>query len=161
MWKQRRDRKRRRPGYQQAGMQAACLVLMSWLVSGCALPLPEPPEVTLPTQPAVLDITPAPTLDIDATATVMASQLRPTATPIGLYVVQVGDTLSDLAERFDTTVEEIMVMNDLNDPNDLQTGQELMIPSLIPTPLINLPSPVLSPTIEISPTATVTTTQTP
>jgi LysM repeat protein len=129
---------------------------MSLLASACALPLPEPPETNLPTQPVVLDITPAPTLDIDATATVMASQLRPTPTPIGLYTIQEGDTLSSLAERFNTTVEEIMVANDLTDPNDLQVGQELVIPSLLPTPLVGTPQATITATLEISATATTT-----
>ncbi len=128
--------------------QLFALIAISILFSACALPLPEPPDVNLPTQPAVLDITPAPTLDIDATATVMAEMSRPTPTPAGLYVVQNGDTLSDLATRFNTTVEEILVANDMTDPNSLQVGQELVIPSLLPTPLIGTPIEETTPTAE-------------
>jgi LysM repeat protein len=132
------------------------LLMAGMLMSACSLPLPEPPEVDLPTQPAVLEITPAPTLDIDATATVMVSQSRPTPTPAGLYVVQSGDTLSLLADEFNTTVEEILVANDLTDPNDLQVGQELVIPSLLPTPLVGTPAPELGGTAEITSTAEIT-----
>jgi LysM repeat protein len=89
----------------------------------------------------VLDITPAPTLDIDATATVLAGELRPTATPAGLYVVQPGDTLGALAEEFGTTVDEILVANGLTDPNDIQEGQELIIPSLLATPQVETSEP--------------------
>jgi LysM repeat protein len=140
----------------------ALLAGVALLLAACTLPLPDPPEVSLPTQPAVLDITPAPTLDIDATATVMAGQLRPTPTPAGVYVVQPGDTLSGLAGRFNTTVEEILVANDLTDPNTLQTGQELIIPSLLPTPLISTPAPTRSPVPDATPgpTATLTATTT-
>lgn len=137
------------------------LAMAALLLAACTITLPEPPPVNLPTQPVVLEITPAPTLDIDATATFMADQLRPTATPVGLYVVQPGDTMSELATRFDTTVEEILVANELSDPNALQVGEELIIPSLLPTEPIATPSPVLTSTVIISPTGTITATQTP
>ncbi|NJN67145.1 MAG: LysM peptidoglycan-binding domain-containing protein [Chloroflexaceae bacterium] len=89
-------------------------------------------------------ITPAPTLDIDATATAYALQLRPTPTPAGLYIVRDGDTLSDLADRYHTTVEEIMVLNELSDPDELVVGQNLLIPSLMQTPTIETPVSVVS-----------------
>jgi LysM repeat protein len=121
--------------------------------------LPEPPPSNRPTQPVILDITPAPTLDIDATATVLAIELRPTPTPAGLHIVQAGDTLGQLAELYNTTVEEIMATNGLTDPNQLQVGQELIIPSLVDvTPDIKLPTPTITPTLGISPTRTITLT---
>ncbi len=112
------------------------LGLAGLAVAGCALTLPEPPQVNLPTQPAVLHITPAPTLDVDATATAMADMLRPTPTPAGLYIIQAGDTLSELAVRYNTTVEEILVANGLSNPNDIQVGQAIIIPSLLPSPVL-------------------------
>ncbi|MFQ3663461.1 MAG: LysM domain-containing protein [Chloroflexaceae bacterium] len=112
----------------------------------CAACVPNPPTTTLPTLPAVLDITPAPTLDIDATATALASLERPTQTPAALYTVQPGDTLSAIAERFDTTVDELVVANGLTDPNALQTGQTLLIPSLLRTPVAGSPVPLGTPT---------------
>lgn len=95
---------------------------------------PPPPAVPPPTAAAILEITVAPTQDIDATATVYARELIPTPTPAGLYVVQPGDTLSTLANDFGTTVEEIMAANQLSDPDSLQVGQPLIIPSLISGP---------------------------
>mgnify|MGYP005846591207 CR=1 FL=1 len=103
------------------------LIFSASMMLACALP--EPPVTNLPTSPAVLDITPAPTLDIDATATVLAGQLRATPTPTGMYTVEPGDTLSTLAREFEITVEELMVANNLEDPNDLQEGQTLLIPT--------------------------------
>jgi LysM repeat protein len=97
-------------------------------LAACAPPQPESPR---PTAPTILEITPAPTQDVDATATAYASQLVPTPTPSGLYTVQAGDTLSGLAEEFGTTVEELMAANGLTDPNALQSGQILIIPSLL------------------------------
>ena len=38
------------------------------------------------------------------------------------------------AAGFGTTVEEIMAANNLSDPNALQVGQALIIPSLLVTP---------------------------
>lgn len=122
--------------------------LISLLLVACTPP--EPPAHSLPTLPAVLQITPAPTLNIDATATAFAVQLRPTPTAAGLYVVQPGDTLSALAERFNTTVDEIRVANNLTDPNALQVGQTLLIPALLP--------PSIAATPETSPENLVTQT---
>ena len=113
------------------------LGVLSAVLTACTPP--SPTQTNLPTLPAVLDITPAPTLDTDATATAFASQLRPTLTPAGLYVVQDGDTLSSLAEQFNITVEEILVANNLTDPNALQVGQALIIPARLRTPLAETP----------------------
>ncbi len=68
-----------------------------------------------------------------------------------VYTVQAGDNLSDLAERFGTTVEELVAANGLTDPNALQPGQTLLIPSLLRTPVVEAsaapagtPTPTLS-----------------
>lgn len=128
------------------------LVVAGLCLAGCTPP--EPPARNLPTLPAVLDITPAPTLDIDATATAYAGQVRPSPTPAALYTVQVGDTLSELAERFGTTVDELVAANGLTDPNALQPGQTLLIPSLLRTPL---PESRPSPEPEVEPSPTLST----
>ncbi len=44
------------------------------------------------------------------------------------YLVQSGDTLWDIALRFETTVEAIVAANELTDETDLSIGQELVIP---------------------------------
>ncbi len=111
--------------------RAALLLVAAGLLAAC---MPDPPPNALPTLPAILDITPAPTLDIDATATAFAAVVRPSPTVAALYTVQSGDTLSALAERFNTTVEELIAANGLTDPDALQAGQTLIIPSLLRTP---------------------------
>ena len=128
------------------------LVLLALALAACAPPQPETPR---PTAPMILEITPVATLDLDATATQYARQLIPTPTPAGLYVVQNGDSLSGLAEDFGTTVEELMAANGLTDPDALQVGQTLLIPSLISSTL-DLDTPV-----PIAPTAVVTGTLVP
>ena len=44
------------------------------------------------------------------------------------YTVQTGDTLLGIALRFDTTVGELLALNNLSDPNALDVGQVLRIP---------------------------------
>lgn len=46
------------------------------------------------------------------------------------YTVQTGDTLGAIAYRFDITVAELMAVNELVDPDRLEVGQVLSIPSL-------------------------------
>jgi LysM repeat protein len=118
-------------------------------LAACALP--EPPPNSLPTLPAVLDITPAPTLDIDQTATAFAQQLRPSPTPAGLYTVAAGDTLTGIAERFGTTVDELIAANGLTDPNAIQPGQTLIIPSLV-APVAVTPPTATEPVLTTTPT---------
>ncbi len=128
--------------------RALLVALLMVALAACA---PEPPQAILPTVPAVLDITPAPTLDIDATATAYASLTLPTPTAAALYTVQSGDTLSDLAERFGTTVDELVAANGLTDPNALQPGQTLLIPSLLRTPVVVAPAaPMVTPSPTLS-----------
>lgn len=122
-----------------------------------------PNEMLAPreTSAALLYITPAATLDINATVTAYAEGIIPTPTPSGMYIVKSGDTLSVIADDFSTTVEEIMVVNDISSPELIQVGQTLIIPTLVDrTPL---PAPTFgpqdTPTIEptLIPTATPVT----
>jgi LysM repeat protein len=45
-----------------------------------------------------------------------------------VYTVVPGDTLSAIATRFETTVQDIQALNDVADPNTIFVGQELRIP---------------------------------
>ena len=108
-------------------------LLLSATLAGC-VPVVNSGDAPIPTLPAILAITPAPTINIDATATVYAQRVMPSPTVAALYSVQAGDTLSSLAERFATSVEEIVAANNLTDPNALQAGQTLLIPSLLREP---------------------------
>lgn len=44
------------------------------------------------------------------------------------YVVRSGDTLSEIARRFDTRVDALVEANDIADPDVIDVGQELTIP---------------------------------
>ncbi len=44
-----------------------------------------------------------------------------------LYQVKDGDTLSDIARRYNTTIEKILANNNLNDPHQLKIGDRIKI----------------------------------
>ncbi len=61
----------------------------------------------------------------------------PSPTPAAsTYVVQAGDTLSQIAQRFGVSLDALIAANSENlpDPNDLQIGDELIIPAGDATP---------------------------
>ncbi len=74
-------------------------------------------------------VTPAPRQNVGATATAFARRIVPTPTPVGLYIVKPGDTLSTIADEYETTVDELMAANNISDPNKILVGQRLTIPS--------------------------------
>ena len=47
-----------------------------------------------------------------------------------VYVVQSGDTLSSLAQRYQTTSDAIARLNNIDDPSQLQVGQKITISSI-------------------------------
>lgn len=52
-------------------------------------------------------------------------------TPTGaVYIVQEGDYLSDIAQRFGVSIDELVRLNGLANPNQLTAGMELRIPGL-------------------------------
>lgn len=43
------------------------------------------------------------------------------------YIVQLGDTLSEIAQRFGTTYQSLAAINNIADPNRIYPGQEIVI----------------------------------
>ncbi len=95
-------------------------------------PAPTPTRTPKPTfTPSELVIATA-TLPPEPTPTIQATTV-PTATPAHsptptTHVVQPGETLSEIAAMYDTTVEAIVEANDLGDANRIREGQALVIP---------------------------------
>ncbi|MDR7871210.1 MAG: LysM peptidoglycan-binding domain-containing protein [Tissierellaceae bacterium] len=60
----------------------------------------------------------------------------PTTCPMGSqpYTIRSGDTLYNLAIRFNTTVDAILRINPGIDPNNLRVGQVICIPTTAPPP---------------------------
>ena len=46
----------------------------------------------------------------------------------GPYIVQPGDTLSQIAVAYGVSIDDLMAANGLSDPNSIFAGQELRIP---------------------------------
>lgn len=61
-----------------------------------------------------------------------------------LYVVQVGDNLSYIAWRYQTTVQNLIVWNNLSDPNMLQPGQPIVVRGRAVSPVAQA-EPVMQP----------------
>ncbi len=68
------------------------------------------------------------------TTNVQVTTVRPPTTtratrrpPARFYVVQDGDTLGDVAERFDTTVERLLALNPGVEPTNLSVGRRLRV----------------------------------
>ena len=59
-----------------------------------------------------------------------AEQVAPAGTPLQsvTYVVEAGDTLGLIADKFSVSLFDIMTMNGLSDQDFIQVGQELTIP---------------------------------
>ncbi len=114
-------------------MRLLVTLMLLLVLGGCVFPSPS--GAVQPTQPAVLLITPAPTLDADATATAMIVEMR-AASPIqGRVTVTAGDTLADIAARFGISVDALAQANNLPSPDAIEPGQELIIPvQSTPTP---------------------------
>ncbi len=47
-----------------------------------------------------------------------------------IYIVQPGDSLSAIAARFNVSLNELMAANNIENPNQLAPGQQLIIPGL-------------------------------
>lgn len=90
---------------------------------------PSPVRVATPVVASSATVTTAP-----ATTTTSATTAPPTATkaagtvPGKKYVVEPGDTLNLIAEKFDVPLEELIKANNLANPDVLSIGQELIIP---------------------------------
>jgi LysM repeat protein len=100
--------------------------------------------------------TPTATVDIIAQVASAVPTLSPTIPPSPTpvtYVVQIGDTLLEISRMFGISVEAIMAANGLTNPNALDEGQVLIIPS-VDRPVFSEPTAIpTSGTSEVFPTA--------
>ncbi len=64
----------------------------------------------------------------------VAQAAPPAQEPTTVYVVQLDDTLSDIARRYDTTVQALVQANSIKNPDLIHPGQRLIIPSASRTP---------------------------
>jgi LysM repeat protein len=111
---------------------------------GAANVTPSPsPTIALPTARPTTTTRPTPTL---APATVPPpSQPVVTPTPV-VYVVQAGDTLIPIANKYGVSVSDLIAANNNLDPTRLQVGQQLIIPVAPPAAVAADGSLLASPT---------------
>ena len=100
--------------------------------------------------PPTLEATIRPTVTLYPTDSAAADGASATAAPpwYTIYVVQIGDTLDEIAREHDTTVQAIVELNDIANPGRINPGQEIRIPSRFPTPT---PHPTSTPLPTIIP----------
>ncbi len=117
-----------------------------------------PPIPTATSEPTLVPSpTPVPTATASqapvATATSFLSGQR--------YIVQPGETLSEIAARFGLTVEELARANGITNPALIRAGQELIIPAPGAVPSTPTVTPTWTPLVLVSPTPTRTLQPTP
>lgn len=96
-----------------------CTLLAAALICGCAGPQIEAnPEWT----PAVVIVTP--TLGLGETAGTPTPLDIPTTT----YRIRPGETLTQIADRYGLTVDELARLNGIQNPNLVEVGQEIKVP---------------------------------
>ncbi len=82
---------------------------------------------------------------------------RRTTTPLarrgqGLQVVVApGDSLFSIGERYNVTAKDLMLHNNLQDPQRINPGQTLFIPSSVATRAAATPKPTVAPPVERTP----------
>ncbi|MER3500789.1 MAG: hypothetical protein IMHGJWDQ_000937 [Candidatus Fervidibacter sp.] len=84
----------------------------------------------------------------------LASGVRIAARAYWVYTVQPGDTLSEIAQRFGTTVDAIVAANQLAPPASLTVGQVLLVPVL--EQRVETSAPKTTPARSFAPTASST-----
>lgn len=72
--------------------------------------------------------TPLPPSQTPAPSDTPEPSLTPTPTGPITYVVEEGDSLSSIADQFQVTIDMLIAANDLEDPNSIDVGTELIIP---------------------------------
>ena len=122
-------------------------------LTACVRPYPQPDEAPVPesdqdlvmTQPAIQPELEQPT-PLEAESLPVATPLPaltteavpPTEEPAQdqIHVIQAGETLFQIASLYGVTIDLIVAANEIPDVNQLEVGQELLIPapgSIIPT----------------------------
>ena len=157
----RRRRTTRRPKRQVPQLSRRTREMLTLMGINAALSLVISLAVVIVWDAVVRAPTATPMPIAQATDTPASTMVQPTATftpgpgePV-TYRVQPGDTLLSIAAQFGVSVEDIMTANDLEDPNFIQVGQELIVP------LGGLPEPTPTATPLPRPTDTPGPTTTP
>jgi len=108
-----------------AAVTIAVLLIKSGLNNG-----PEAQSTTAGVQPTTAAIGTQPRTTTKLVLTTPAgttTSTTTTATTPRYYVIQSGDTLGSIAEKYSTTVDELMTLNPGVDPTALQPGDRIRV----------------------------------
>lgn len=116
------------------------------LIQGCGTtrgPITMPTETPMPPTIATERVVATPVEnEIEPEAAVLAPEVKKWTTgKTTTYVIGKGDSLSKIAARYGVTVAEIMTLNNMSNPDKIQSGQKLVLPGEI-----NLENPVIKTT---------------
>ena len=115
--------------------------------------------LTLGRRPVYVQPVPTPTAHSLPTP---AASPQPQVTRPVTYIVKEGDTLSAIAERFGVSLEDLMRINAISNPDLIYPGQEIIIPGgELPQPTPTFTLPFQPPTPVFTPIATPLPTPTP
>jgi len=97
------------------------------LIQGCgtfsrSVSAPQPPVM-----PPVVE-EPQPTLPTPVVAPPAKSWPAETTT----YIIRKGETLSEIAHRYDLSVKELAALNGMEDANKIRAGQKIILPGTVP-----------------------------
>jgi LysM repeat protein len=129
------------------------IVLAQLLLSACSITVGAPPPTPGPNEPTYtpveqvhFDVTPVPSpTGVPPTATTGPLPPGATAPPAAggtvKYTIKPGDTLSGIALEYGITVDDIVKANNMTDPNSIQAGDVINIPTKGAAPSTGGPSP--------------------
>jgi len=100
---------------------SAAVMLIVSLLGGCARLFSTPTATVVPTRPPVAT---EEALDVPTALPVVSL----TSTGPLLYTIQEGDTLGAIAQAFGVSVEDLIAVNGLANPDVLSVGQTLIVP---------------------------------
>lgn len=98
------------------------------IIPGCVVGQADEPTATTPSLQATLRPTVTSSSGGSSVATLETTNNIPTAGQ-QIHVVVSGETLGVIANRYGTTVSELVELNDMTDPNALQIGDQILIPA--------------------------------
>ena len=117
------------------------LLICIFIISACASPATKKaPNISLD-----LYSTSTPGLTSTPNVIVIFETPIPTSTPL-IYTVEAGDTISEIAEKFKITQDELRAANPDVSPNSMTIGMTLLIPDSSAVPVgASTPTPVPAP----------------
>lgn len=129
-----------------SGLAALLLALLLTACSvtiGAPQPTPGPGDpLNTPIEQVHFDITavPSPTA-VPPTPTGAAPAPAPGSGGTAKYTIKPGDTLSGIAAQYNITVDDLVKLNNIANPNDIQAGQVIVVPAAPAPAATRAPTP--------------------